>query len=827
VIKLLTRCLFLICLLPVSIAVAQQDSARPTPPLPDTNRQDYVSKMRKLFNDEADRSVKKYQESQNAGSRRRIIDELRRTMERVKLFLRNGIDTVDLSRNLVQVRHSLEIVKEGVFVNVSTAQTQRNLDVSASILAKLNSLVERRKSSVDRYAHELIRLQDRLDSLNGDPILYSLPEDSTGIAKYLRSVTAEARAMWPIDSALGKTIVNIQELQNSINLLEFDLRTAREDVEKNRSDLASRAFRRDVPGIWSPEGPNRPLREILDFSLAKEKLALKFYLEDNIGRLILLALLIIASYFFLRSLRSRLAKEGKLNADFKDQLVVKYPLLSASVVVLSVFQFMFLEPTFIFSYFLWLCCVICLTGIFKDFISPYWYRFWLIMVFLFVIACLDNFVLQASKSERWYMLLVELAGVLYGTYILFKGRWEQIREKRIIYFVGFVVAVEAIALILNLSGRFNLSKSLMITGYMGLIVAILFLWTVRLINEGLTLASSVYKHPDAKFLYLNFHKVGDRAPGFFYVMLVIGWFILVGRNFYAYKQVAEPFFYFFSRERTLGSYTFSFSGILLFLLIMICALVISKLTSFFASDTTHGNSKKVNLGSWILLIRIFIISMGLFLAIAATGIPVDRITIVLGALGVGIGLGLQSLVSNLISGLIIAFEKPVNVGDNIEWDGRRAVMKSIGFRSSIITLTDGASMIVPNGDLLNHHLVNWSMGKNLMRVNLPVGVAYDTDLAKAIQILLGIVSSNDKVLMHPEPRVLAKAFGPSSIELDAEFWVKHLSNAGIVKNELIVAIHQAFSKEGIAIPIPQQDLYIRSLPDNHSGEGEKAIKPAQ
>ena len=145
------------------------------------------------------------------------------------------------------------------------------------------------------------------------------------------------------------------------------------------------------------------------------------------------------------------------------------------------------------------------------------------------------------------------------------------------------------------------------------------------------------------------------------------------------------------------------------------------------------------MGSWILLIRIAIISSGLFLAAAAAGIPLDRITIVLGALGVGIGFGLQELTSSLVSGIIIAFEKPVNVGDVVEVDEQSGTMKSIGFRSSVITTWDGADVIIPNSTLLSSNLINWTMSDEKRRVDVEVQVMFGTDLNKSKKDFTGVI----------------------------------------------------------------------------------------
>ncbi|MCK7555744.1 mechanosensitive ion channel [Chitinophaga sedimenti] len=214
------------------------------------------------------------------------------------------------------------------------------------------------------------------------------------------------------------------------------------------------------------------------------------------------------------------------------------------------------------------------------------------------------------------------------------------------------------------------------------------------------------------------------------------------------------------------------------------------------------------MGSWLLLVRIIVISSGLFLAVAAAGIPLDRITIIVGALGVGIGLGLQGLVSNLVSGLIPAFEKPVNVGDVIEINGAVGTMKSIGFRSSTIVLTNGSVNVVPNSDILNHSLLNWSMGKRQVRSSIVVGVAYGTDLEKVHRLLTGVLAADDHILKDPAPLVVAKAFGESSIDFELYFWVTSLRETFATKSRVLIAVDKALREAGITIPFPQRDVHF-------------------
>lgn len=188
----------------------------------------------------------------------------------------------------------------------------------------------------------------------------------------------------------------------------------------------------------------------------------------------------------------------------------------------------------------------------------------------------------------------------------------------------------------------------------------------------------------------------------------------------------------------------------------------------------------------------------------------DRFAIILGALSVGIGFGLQTLINNLVSGVIIAFEKPINVGDIVEITGQIGKMKSIGIRSSVVTTWDGADVIIPNGDLLNQHLINWTLGNSQRRFELLLGVAYGTDLYKVQQLLLDIMEKDVRILKTPKPIVLANEFNNSSVDLVLKFWVPHFSIGFDVKSDLIVAIDRLFKEHGIEIPFPQQDVYLKS-----------------
>ncbi|WGQ10456.1 mechanosensitive ion channel [Pedobacter gandavensis] len=753
----------------------------------------------------------------------KTFDEIRRTMQKAKIYLKSNLDTPSTKAELLQTEKDFVIAGDGVFTNKGTAQTFRNLTATAKILGELLDKTNKRKSKLDIRQQELNNFRYQLDSLLSVPALFKFPTDSTSLMKYLQKIQVIAYETTPVDSSLNTANNTVQTLLNQVNMMVFKLQSSLEEIESYQQEMVGHTFKREFSNIWEVQGFYRPFEEILDFSTTKGLLTLSFYIENNAGKFVVLILLILTSFIYLRSLKSIYIQANLLKPDFEGQLVLRYPLLSAMLLVISIFQFVFISPPFILNVISWAISCICLSFIFKGYVSKYWMNIWLIMVLVFLMAALGNLVLQASRVERWFMLVTAIAGVAVGLFSFLRGPQEQLREKWIRWSIAFMVFLELVSIAANVFGRYNLSKTLFISGFLNVVIAILFLWTVRLINEGLFLAFNVYSGQDRKLFYLNFEKVGKKAPALFYVLLVIGWVALFGRNFPAFDYLSKPLMSFFSQERTLGSYTFTINNLLLFMTIMATSVIISKVVSFFAADRQVANNKlgRQGIGSWLLLVRISILCIGLFLAVAAAGIPVDRITIVLGALGVGIGFGLQTLVNNLVSGLIIAFEKPVNVGDIVDIAGQGGRMKSIGFRSSVISNWEGADVVVPNGDLLNSHLINWSLGGNRKRVAINIGIAYDSDLEKSRQLLMDILNAEQRISKNPGPVVQFEQFSDSSIDLRIYFWTKHIGEALSTKSDLIVAIAAAFKEKGILIPFPQQEIFIRNLDKNTGEEREK------
>jgi potassium efflux system protein len=214
------------------------------------------------------------------------------------------------------------------------------------------------------------------------------------------------------------------------------------------------------------------------------------------------------------------------------------------------------------------------------------------------------------------------------------------------------------------------------------------------------------------------------------------------------------------------------------------------------------------------LVHYVFIFIGFVLALLTLGFEFTKLTIILSALGIGIGFGLQSIVNNLVSGLILLFERPVRVGDFIELSGKWAEIKKIGLRATTVQTFDQADVIIPNADLVSTQVVNWTLSNRLVRLIIPVGVAYGSDIPLVMESLLASAKDNSKIAGTPAPQVLFLNFGESALEIELRVWVLDADNRLIVSSELHQEIDRRFREAKIEISFPQRDLHLRSVDES-------------
>ncbi len=210
------------------------------------------------------------------------------------------------------------------------------------------------------------------------------------------------------------------------------------------------------------------------------------------------------------------------------------------------------------------------------------------------------------------------------------------------------------------------------------------------------------------------------------------------------------------------------------------------------------------------LLKIVLFAAAIVVALETVGIDLSAFTVFTGALGVGIGFGLQKTVSNLISGVMILMDKSISPGDVIEVAGTYGWVNSLGSRYCSVITRDGIEHLIPNEELITTRVSNWSFSDDVVRMRVPLGISYDSDLRKAIELCVEAANECERALSDPRPVCLVKGFGDSSVDLELRFWINDPKNGiGSVKSDVFIRIWDKFHAEGIRIPFPQRDLHIR------------------
>ena len=212
------------------------------------------------------------------------------------------------------------------------------------------------------------------------------------------------------------------------------------------------------------------------------------------------------------------------------------------------------------------------------------------------------------------------------------------------------------------------------------------------------------------------------------------------------------------------------------------------------------------------ILRSLLVFISFVIALSTIGLDLTSFALLGGAVGVGIGFGLQKVVSNLVSGLILLIDRSIKPGDVIEIEGTYGWINSLRARYASVITRDGKEHLIPNEDLITNRVINWSFSDRNVRVRVPVGISYDSNPRLAIELCLQAAKSTSRTLMDPEPKCLLTGFGDNSIDLELRFWIDDPSNGvGNVRSAVLLSIWDNFNENNIEIPYPQRDIRIRNI----------------
>jgi small-conductance mechanosensitive channel len=291
------------------------------------------------------------------------------------------------------------------------------------------------------------------------------------------------------------------------------------------------------------------------------------------------------------------------------------------------------------------------------------------------------------------------------------------------------------------------------------------------------------------------------------------WITLVLRSLGLGGAAADALHALLQAGISVGALSLSIGSVVAFVLTLLAALFLARIVNAVLEEEVYPRTSLPRGIPYALstLARYGFYSLGFLLALAAAGIQLGQLTIMLGGLGVGIGLGLQDLVKNFAAGLTLLFERRVHVGDAVQISSQEIFGRvlTIGIRATVVRNWNGVEVVVPNADLVSNTVSNWTLSDRLHRIEVPVGVAYGTDPERVVALLLDVARSNDRLLAEPPPQALFKGFGDSSLDFVLRAWTD--DDYEPRTSELALAVHRGLFEAGITIPFPQRDVHLASV----------------
>ena len=643
-----------------------------------------------------------------------------------------------------------------------------------------------------------------------DSLRERIPASTEAIDFYAGQLEGEVERTRNLEDHVGELLLGVSDVT--------------QQIEQTTRGFRDRLFVRDSPPMWVGISRTEGEGSLVDQARASwlDRVSVG---TDLIGRSQLPAALGLAALFvILASLLTALSRRSGTwaegDATFAHaRAIVRTPFSTAALLVLSVAPFVVLNAPMLFYDAVLVLLLVPLFRVLPPLLPAHARTLlYIVAVFLLVVR-IESMSIEGTSLRR-IVLTVECIPAILAL------AWWLIRERRApespLWLRGVVLLaflVSTAALTGDVLGWVFLSAMLM-RGTVASAYAAFALFAGIVVLETL-LAGALKSGAMARLRAVREHGdlVGRRAISLLAVSAAFLWAQATLEGFGMTRPFMDWAEEVLARSWVVGSASFSIGSVLLFFVILFVTWAFSRFVRFVLEmDVLPRLALEPGVdGAVSTLTRYVILSLGFLLGLASVGVDQGQIALVAGALGVGVGFGLQSIVSNCISGVILMLERPVRLGDFIEVGPLVGRVERIGLRSSTVRGLDGAEVIVPNDSLISREVVNWTLSDRRRRVRVKIGVAYGTDLLVARGVMSEVATAHAKG-GGPTPEVLFDSFGESSLDFVLEFWTTDFAEWEHLRSAVGIDLYQALTKAGIEIPFPQRDIHVRSMPSKSDGK---------
>lgn len=750
----------------------------------------------------------------------------------------------ELQNILEEILNSAEIPKSIIKIDSNYQKFSTKIDSLGKNL--IADSIELSKSRIDylqkewtNYEKKLLDWQIEIAEHNRKVEIYkdSLTKKLTGWEMSLESAetkNAPDEIKLRIQSAIDSTISagnKLTEIDKWLILTQDKLISAQSNVkdvvtylDEKTQDFRGSLFIIDEKPLWrwKPSEKRSNFWKDLSTSYADQKRILFLFFDDYSWQFVFHFLVFIGLIWFFHLLKRKYA-----NADFPGddnriklaKITINHPTTSAIILgfMISIYYYQS-APAVVFSLLTFLVAFPVII-LFPSYVNIRSRNFLYLVIAVYFVQEIQELIIMDHLMNRLTQI-IKAGIIIYVLSIALKNQTEK-REgfgnrywKAIIKYLGPVFLFLAIgSVISNIFGAYQLSEVL-ITGVINASTyAIIFMiYGILIASVFIIVLRSKYATSLQKFTKDN-AKFELRVSGLIYLYMLYLWIKSTLVGFQLLDPIIEAYESFIALFWIIGGVKISVGGILSFLVILIVTFLLAKLIREIINDNVipvrSGGRGLPN--AFSMVIRYMIVTLGVYIALSAAGINLSEFGLVAGALGVGLGFGLQNILHNLVSGLIVSFERPVHVGDTVQVDQLQGVVTEIGVRSSKIRTFDGSEVILPNGDLLSKQVINWTLTDQKRRLEIKVKTSFDANPREVILILKEVVMENENVLQDPKPLFLFEGYGDSALHFRVLFWVYY--NVGLsTKSDVALAIYDKLKEKKIEAPIPQQRLLYLDNP---------------
>lgn len=721
-------------------------------------------------------------------------------MNKVPLVTSSFTHLPDIQSHLKDADSVLEILKDR-FSGNDRSLNIRNLQMYQSLLEELNNTMGEFGKELNGYDQKLEDIKKEIRDLRKDTLMHGLFKDSALRASFMPQLQTLRTKFKRADSLVKSNTTILNDLKARVSTNAITIEELGYQTEEALKTAGGAAFTKERLYLWEPasEMGRRPPPGGFKKSVNAEQQLAGYYFRNTRSKRSLLWIIGIAFFGWINFNFRSLKKLNKLSAikEFDFKYVRALPWLMTFVLLLNLAPLfdhnapaIYIETT---QFFL----MVLLTPVFYKILPRQIFMGWGLFMLLFLFLPVIRVLGLPMRLMRYANVVHDVVAIVIG--LLFIQIRSFRKEYRLMWWAVILYTfLNVLAVLMNLFGRVTLSQIFSSTAVYALAQAASLSIFVQLAIEAFLLqiqGSRIRKRYPEHFDVADIKKSLFR---FISVLAVVIWAIVFSTNLNIYDTFSTGLKALFQTSVVIGSSSFTIGGVVLFLGIIWVANFLQKYIAYFFGDIGDDAAfDDKGQRSRLLVTRLILLVLAFLLAISASGLPVDKITVILGALGVGIGLGLQSIVNNFVSGIILIFDRPLRIGDTVEIGSNKGRVKEIGIRSSTLLTEDGAEVILPNGDVLSKEITNWTLSNNNARINFNYKVAKLEDPETVKQELKELIIANEQVLGRREVEIIMNLVSAGAMSVRIAFWCRDIMKVSVVEAEINNAIYNYFEQKGI------------------------------